>query len=103
QKPVSLIGLSAVPHASDTLRVVKSAKLARDLATQFANEAKSGQSSGPSRISLEELFAQIKDGNVKELNVIVKADGQGSVEALCSSLIKLAHEEVRVKIVSHGV
>jgi len=103
QKPVSLIGLSAVPHASDTLRVVKSAKVARELAAQFANDAKAGQASGPSRISLEELFAQIKDGNVKELNVIVKADGQGSVEALCSSLTKLAHEEVRVKIVSRGV
>jgi translation initiation factor IF-2 len=103
KKPVSLIGLSAVPHASDTLRVVKSSKIAREQAAQFAAEAKSGQHAGAGHISLEELFAQIKDGNVKELNVVVKADGQGSVEALCSSLTQLAHEEVRVKIVSRGV
>ena len=103
KKPVSLIGLSAVPHASDTLRVVKSSKIAREQAAQFAAEAKSGQHAGAGHISLEELFAQIKDGNVKELNVVVKADGQGSVEALCSSLAQLAHEEVRVKIVSRGV
>jgi translation initiation factor IF-2 len=85
------------------LRVVKSSKIAREQAAQFAAEAKSGQHAGASHISLEELFAQIKDGNVKELNVVVKADGQGSVEALCSSLTQLAHEEVRVKIVSRGV
>jgi len=103
KKPVSLIGLSAVPHASDTLRVVKSSKIAREQAVAFASEAKAGQHAGTSHISLEELFAQIKDGNVKELNVVVKADGQGSVEALCSSLLQLAHEEVRVKIVSRGV
>lgn len=101
--PVSLMGLSAVPHASDALRAVGSAREAREQAAQFAEEAKQGRFVGAGRVSLEELFSQIQKGGIKELNAVVKADGQGSVEALCQSLEKLAHEEVRVKIIARGV
>lgn len=101
--PVSITGLSAVPHASDTLQSVQSSREARDRATKFAEEAKQGRFVGAGRVSLEELFSQVQKGAVKELNVVVKADVQGSSEALCQSLEKLAHDEVRVKIVARGV
>jgi translation initiation factor IF-2 len=100
--PVSLLGLSAVPHASDTLRSVANAREAREQALLFGEDSKTARQIGRSRASLEDFFAQLKKGDVKELNVIVKADGQGSVEALCQSLEKLAHDEVRVKIISRG-
>jgi len=100
--PVSITGLSKVPHASDTLRVVASSREAREQAERFAEESSEGRHIGAGRVSLEELFSQIQKGAAKELNVIVKADVQGSVEAMCQSLEKLAHDEVRVKIVSRG-
>jgi translation initiation factor IF-2 len=100
--PVSVMGLSAVPHASDTLRTVGSSREAREQAEAFAQDAKQGRYLGTGRVSLDELFTQIQKGAAKELNVIVKADVQGSVEAMCQSLEKLAHDEVRVKIVSRG-
>ncbi|HEX8552007.1 MAG TPA: translation initiation factor IF-2 [Abditibacteriaceae bacterium] len=100
--PVAILGLSAVPHASDTLRAVESARIAREQAEQFAEDAKQGRYLGTGRATLDEIFSQIQNGVVKELNVIVKADAQGSVEAMCQSLEKLAHDEVRVKILSRG-
>jgi translation initiation factor IF-2 len=102
KRPVSVMGLSAVPHASDTLRTVGSSREAREQAEAFAQDAKQGRYLGTGRVSLDELFTQIQKGAAKELNVIVKADVQGSVEAMCQSLEKLAHDEVRVKIVSRG-
>jgi translation initiation factor IF-2 len=102
KRPVSVMGLSAVPHASDTLRAVGSSREAREQAEAFGQDAKQGRYLGTGRISLDELFTQIQKGAAKELNVIVKADVQGSVEAMCQSLEKLAHDEVRVKIVSRG-
>jgi translation initiation factor IF-2 len=100
--PVSLIGLSKVPHASDTLRAVESARVAREEASKFEEEAKQGRFLGAGRASLEEMFSQIQKGSLKEMNVIVKADVQGSVEAMCQSLEKLAHDEVRIKILHRG-
>ncbi len=100
--PISLMGLSAVPHASDTLRAVESSKSAREQAAKFAEETKSATQLSRSRASLEDFFAQLKKGTVQELNVIIKADGQGSVEAMGQALEKLAHDEVRVKIISRG-
>src|SRR5690606_24625723 len=87
---------------SDTLIAVGSAKAARDKAEEFTAE-KQRSMVDQSRVTLQDVFAKIQQGEIKELNVIVKADGQGSVEAMCQSLEKLAHEEVRVKIVSRGV
>jgi len=101
--PVFIMGLSAVPHASDSLTAVGSSREAREQAQHFAEESKQGRFVGAGRVSLEELFSQIQKGGIKELNVVVKADGQGSVEALCQSLEKLAHDEVRVRIISRGV
>ncbi len=100
--PVSITGLSAVPQASDTLRVVESTREAREQAEAFAQEAKQGRFVGAGRVSLDELFTQIQQGVAKQLNVIVKADVQGSVEAMCQSLEKLAHDEVRVRIIARG-
>lgn len=99
--PVSILGLSAVPHASDTLESVESARIARERAADFTAE-KQRSMVDQSRITLQDVFAKIQQGEIKELNVIVKADGQGSVEAMCQSLEEMAHEEVRVKIVSRG-
>jgi len=100
--PVFITGLSGVPHTSDTLRVVEGAREAREQAEAFGAESNEGRQIGQGR-DLNDLMARIQDGNVKELNLIVKADGQGSVEALCSSLEKLAHEEVRARIITRGV
>jgi translation initiation factor IF-2 len=100
--PVSIMGLSAVPHASDMLKAVGSSREAREQAAQFGEDAKQGRYLSTERVSLNELFAQIQKGAVQELNLIVKADVQGSVEALCQSLEKLSHEEVRVKIIARG-
>jgi translation initiation factor IF-2 len=100
--PVSVIGLGAVPHASDTLVAVENAKAAREQAEAFTAD-KQRSLVEQSRVTLQDVFAKIQQGEIKELNVIVKADGQGSVEAMCQSLEKMAHEEVRVKIVSRGV
>ena len=102
KKPVSILGLSATPQASDSLQAVASAKEARERAAQFAEDARAGKFEG-SEVSLNELFSRIQKGAAQELNVIVKADGQGSVEAMCQSLQKLEHDEVRVKIISRGV
>jgi translation initiation factor IF-2 len=100
--PVSIMGLSAVPDASETLRSVESSRVAREQAQQAAENMKEAQAIGKGRASLNELFAQIQSGGVKQLNVIVKADVQGSVEAMCQSLEKLSHDEVRVRIISRG-
>jgi translation initiation factor IF-2 len=81
KRPVSVMGLSAVPHASDTLRAVGSSREAREQAEAFGQDAKQGRYLGTGRISLDELFTQIQKGAAKELNVIVKSDVQGSVEA----------------------
>ena len=82
--------------------VHKDPKEAREKAEEFTSD-KQRSMVEQSRVTLQDVFAKIQAGAVKELNVIVKADGQGSVEAMCQSLENLAHEEVRVKIVSRGV
>lgn len=100
--PVFLTGLSAVPHASDSMRAYESAREAREAAETFAEGRKAAYGQATTR-SLADIYQAIKTGKVTELNLIVKADGQGSVEALAASLEKMAHEEVRVKIITRGV
>jgi len=100
--PVSVTGLSAVPSASETLRVVPSSRIAREQAQEAGAGMREARAIGNGKASLNELFAQIQQGATKNLNVIVKADVQGSVEAMCQSLEKLAHDEVRVRIISRG-
>ena len=101
--PVEVVGLADVPNAGDLFYVVKDERMARELVEQRKHENKEVTFKDKSNISLEELFSQIKEGNFKELNLIIKADVQGSVEAVCSSLEKLSNDEVRVKIIHSAV
>jgi len=99
--PVFLTGLSGVPHASDSMREFEDLGEAREYAETFAEEALTARGTATMR-GLEDLQRLIQQGDVQDLNLIVKADGQGSVEALAASLEKLAHAEVRTSIKLRG-
>ena len=99
--PVEITGLAEVPSAGDTFNAVEDERLARELVEQRKHEAKQEQFKQYQKVTLDNLFSQIEQGNMKELPVIVKADVQGSVEAVKQSLEKLTNEEVRVKVI-HG-
>ncbi len=98
--PVEIIGLAEVPSSGDEFNAVEDERMARELADQRRAKAKEEVFKANARANLNELFAQIADG-VKELNIIVKADVDGSVEAVRQSLEKLSNEEVKVKVI-HG-
>lgn len=100
--PVEIIGLSEVPMAGDSFQVVSSERVARDVAEKRAEKIKEA-SQRVQRVTLEDLFKQIQEGEVKDLNLILKADVQGSVEALKEALFKLSLEEVKIKIIHTGV
>ena len=100
--PVEISGMSEVPNAGDTFNAVADERMARALAEQRKEELKNAAGS-QRKVSLEDLFAQIKEGELKDLNIIVKADVQGSAEAVKSSLEKLTNEEVRVRVIHSGV
>ncbi len=100
--PVEIIGLSEVPMAGDSFQVVSSERVARDVAEKRAEKIKEA-SQRVQRVTLEDLFKQIQEGEVKDLNLILKADVQGSVEALKDALFKLSLEEVKIKIIHTGV
>lgn len=100
--PVEVFGLSEVPEAGDLFYVVTDEKVAKQLVEKRKEEQREKQI-GRARISLDDLFNQIQQGNVKDLNLIVKADVQGSVEAICQSMMKLSNDEVKVNIVHSGV
>ncbi len=101
--PVEVAGMSEVPNAGDVFNVVADERMARELAEQRKAEQKLAANAPARKISLDDLFAQIQEGNLKELNVIVKADVQGSAEAVKASLEKLTNEEVRVRVIHSGV
>ena len=101
--PVEILGLSEAPSGGDTFRVVSDEKLARDVAEARKREIKETRFNSAVKVSLDNLFSQIDEGNMKELNIIVKADVQGSVEAVRQSLEKLSNEEVRVRVIHGGV
>jgi translation initiation factor IF-2 len=101
--PVEVQGLNEVPAAGDIFDVVVDEKHARQIAEARANVKKAEEARQMSKISLEDLFDRIKEGEVKELNVIIKADVQGSIEALKQSLLKLSTSEVRVNAIHGGV
>lgn len=102
--PIEILGLSKAPIAGDTFYVAKNEKHARQLAESvIAKGRKNMIKLNTQRVSLDDLFNQIQEGNIKELNLLVKADVQGSAEALNSSLEKLSNEEVRIKIIHCGV
>ena len=103
-QPVEILGLNDVPNAGEVFVGCESEKEARNFADTFIaqNKVKLLEET-KSKMSLDDLFNQIKEGNLKELNIVVKADVQGSVEALKQSLLKLSNDEVVVKIIHGGV
>ncbi len=100
--PVEIIGLAEVPQAGDTFFVVEDERLAKELAEQRKEEDKLKRQNQYT-VSLDDLFSRIQDGNMKELNIIVKADVQGSAEAVKTSLEKISNEEVRVRVIHSAV
>ena len=99
--PVEITGLDEVPTGGDTFDAVKDERLARTLADQRKSAKKEEVFNAQTKVTLDNLFDQMKLGEVKELQIIVKADVQGSVEAVTQSLVKLSNDEVRVNVI-HG-
>ncbi len=99
--PVEITGLAEVPSAGDIFNAVEDERLARELVEKRKHEAKQEQFNSYKKVTLDNLFSQIADGEIKELPIIVKADVQGSVEAVKQSLEKLSNNEVRVRVI-HG-
>ncbi len=101
--PVEVTGLSEAPSAGAVFNAVADEKLARELVEQRKEEEKAKANAPVTKVSLEDLFSQIQAGEMKNLNLIVKADVQGSVEAVKASLEKISNEEVRVRVIHGGV
>ena len=102
--PVEILGLNSVPAAGETFVMCDSDKEAKAFADTYISEEKNRLvEETKAKMSLDDLFSQIQSGNMKELNIIVKADVQGSVEAVKQSLVKLSNEEVLVKVIHGGV
>ena len=102
--PVEILGLSDVPNAGEVLVATENDKEAKNFAATFISENKNRLlEETKAKMSLDDLFSQIQEGNLKELNLIVKADVQGSVEAVKQSLVKLSNDEVVVKVIHGGV
>ncbi len=99
--PVEITGLNDVPVGGDIFNAVSDERLARELVEQRLTEQKEAQFNSQTKVTLDNLFEQMKEGDMKELKIIVKADVQGSVEAVRQSLEKLSNDEVRVHII-HG-
>ena len=100
--PVEIAGLSEVPSAGDVFNAVSDERMARELAEERRIQ-QSSSAAGAKKVTLEDLFSQIQAGEMKTLNLIVKADVQGSAEAVKSSLEKLSNDEVRVKVIHSAV
>lgn len=101
--PVEITGLVEVPSAGDIFNAVEDEKLARELVDQRRHAEKQEQFSSYTKVTLDNLFAQIESGDVKELPIIIKADVQGSAEAIKQSLLKLTNDEVRVSVIHAAV
>ena len=101
--PVEIIGMGEVPGAGDDFHAVADERMARELVEQRKHEQKSALNNNVGKVTLEDLFSQIQAGEMKNLNVIVKADVQGSAEAVKASLEKLTNEEVRVRVIHCAV
>ncbi len=100
--PVEITGLDEVPSAGDNFDAVSDERLARQLVEQRKQKIKDDAFNAAQKVTLDNLFSQLEQGEVKDLNVIVKADVQGSVEAVKESLVKLSNEEVRVNVIHGG-
>jgi translation initiation factor IF-2 len=100
--PVEVLGLSGVPKAGDRLHVVPDEKTARQQAALYQRAAERNAGSAAGDVSLEDVFSRMKEGEVKDLNLVVKADVQGSIEPLVTSLQRLQEEGLRVKVIGSG-
>ena len=101
--PVEIVGLAEVPGAGDLFYAVEDERMARTLAEKRKFEEKERLNASMQKVTLENLFSSIEQGSVKDLNIIVKADVQGSAEAVKASLEKLSNSEVRVRVIHNGV
>jgi translation initiation factor IF-2 len=102
--PVEVLGLTSVPSAGEMFEVVQNEKIAKTIAAGRANQAQQAAATGPVRpLTLTDLYTLIQAGQVKELALIVKADGQGSIEPIVNSLDKLGDEKVKVNILHAGI
>ncbi|MCI6588144.1 MAG: translation initiation factor IF-2 [Clostridiales bacterium] len=101
--PVEIIGFGGVPEAGDEFMAVADEKLARQVVEERAAKARASMVKNSSASTLEELYSKLEEGEVKDLNIIIKADVQGSVEAVKQSLEKLSNKEVRVRTIHSGV
>ena len=101
--PVEITGLTDVPEAGDLFEAVADERLARELAEKRANEAKEKRFASYTKVTLDNLFDQMAQNDMKELPIVVKADVQGSAEAVKQSLEKISNEEVRVRVIHAGV
>ena len=101
--PVEITGLDTTPGAGDTFDVASDEKLARELVEKKKHDAKEEQFKAFQKVTLDNLFSSLQEGQIKELNIIVKADVQGSVEAVKQNLEKLSNEEVKVRVIHGGV
>ena len=102
--PVEITGMSEVPKAGDVFNAVGDERMARELVEQRKEQEKNeALGAGTRKVTLDDLFARIQQGELKDFNIIVKADVQGSAEAVKSSLEKLSNEEVRVRVIHSGV
>jgi translation initiation factor IF-2 len=102
-QPVEVVGFSEVPTAGDIMHAVEQDKLTRQVAEERKDKLKADMLKNLSKISLDDLFSQVEEGKVKDLNIIIKADVQGSVEAVRQALEKLSNEEVKVNVIHAGV
>ena len=101
--PVEIIGFDSVPEAGEACRVVKDEKAARVLANRRTNRLRAEDLAKQHALTLDDLYARIAEGEVSELNLIIKADVQGSIEALADALGQIGHDEVKVRIIHSGV
>ena len=101
--PVEVIGLPGVPSAGDLFTIVKDERVAREIAQERAMKQRAADLAGPAKVSLDDLFAKIQEGNVKELPIVIKADVQGSAEALAAAVEKMPAGAVKLRVMHSGV
>ena len=101
--PVEVAGLPGVPSAGDVFQVVKDERVAREIAEDRAHKQRTADLSGSAKVTLDDLFAKIKEGSVKELALVIKSDVQGSAEALTAGVEKLATAAVKLRVIHSGV
>jgi translation initiation factor IF-2 len=101
--PVEVIGLPGVPSAGDVFQVVSNERVAREIAEERAQKRRAAELAGPAKVTLDDLFAKIQEGSVKELAIVIKADVQGSSEALAGAVEKLSTDAVKLRVIHNGV